>query len=72
MPYTLQRRLNFCLLAIAIIKSVPLVTGQIQPQLNWQGSTGGVIFSSPAIDESGVIYIGSNDNSLHAFNSNGS
>ena len=72
MPYTLQRRFNFCLLAIAIIKSVPLVTGQIQPQLDWQGSTAGVVFSSPAIDESGVIYIGSNDNSLHAFNSNGS
>ena len=41
MPYTLQRPLNFCLFVIAIIKSVPLVTGQIHPQLNWQGSTGG-------------------------------
>ena len=34
--------------------------------------TNGVIFSSPVIDESGVAYVGSNDNNLTAFNSDGS
>ena len=37
-----------------------------------EGITNGVIFSSPVIDESGVVYVGSNDNNLTAFNSDGS
>ena len=51
---------------------------QIEPtrfthaSMEWNASTGGVIFSSPAIGSDGTIYIGSNDNKLHAFNSNGS
>ena len=40
--------------------------------MDWNASTGGVIFSSPAIGADGSIYIGSNDNKLHAFNSDGS
>ena len=50
---------------------------QIEPtrvthaSMEWNASTGGVIFSSPAIGSDGTIYIGSNDNKLHAFNSNG-
>lgn len=40
--------------------------------LEWNMSTGGVIFSSPTIGEDGSVYIGSNDNKLHAFNSDGS
>ena len=38
---------------------------------DWNVTTGGVIFSSPAIAEDGSIYIGSNDNKLHAFNADG-
>ena len=40
--------------------------------MDWNASTGGVIFSSPAIGADGSIYIGSNDNKLHAFNPDGS
>jgi outer membrane protein assembly factor BamB len=39
--------------------------------LEWNASAGGVIFSSPAIASDGTVYVGSNDNKLHAFNSNG-
>ena len=44
------------------------------PTTNWATpyTTGGSIFSSPAIAEDGTIYIGSNDNKLHAINSDGS
>ena len=38
----------------------------------WNASTGGVIFSSPTIGSDGSVYIGSNDNKLHAFNNDGS
>jgi outer membrane protein assembly factor BamB len=41
------------------------------PSLEWNASTGGVIFSSPAIASDGTVYVGSNDNNLHAFNSDG-
>ena len=39
--------------------------------MEWNASTGGVIFSSPTIGSDGSIYVGSNDNKLHAFHSNG-
>ena len=39
--------------------------------MDWNATTGGVIFSSPAIATDGSIYIGSNDNMLHAFNADG-
>ena len=42
------------------------------PSLEWNSSVGGVIFSSPAISSDGTVYVGSNDNKLHAFNSDGS
>jgi len=42
------------------------------PSLDWNSSVGGVIFSSPAIASDGTVYVGSNDNKLHAFNSDGS
>ena len=41
----------------------------IPASLTWTSTTGGVLFSSPAIDSSGKIYIGSNDNKLHAISS---
>ena len=41
----------------------------IPASLTWTSATGGVLFSSPAIDSSGKIYIGSNDNKLHAISS---
>ena len=40
--------------------------------MDWNASTGGVIFSSPAIAPDGTIYVGSNDNKVHAFHSDGS
>ena len=40
--------------------------------MDWNASTGGVIFSSPAIDSNGTLYVGSNDNKLHAIDANGS
>jgi uncharacterized repeat protein (TIGR02543 family) len=39
--------------------------------MEWNASTGGVIFSSPAVGQDGSVYIGSNDNKLHAYNSDG-
>lgn len=42
------------------------------PALEWNASTGGVVFSSPALGSDGSVYVGSNDNKVHAFNSDGS
>ncbi|MDC0547403.1 PQQ-binding-like beta-propeller repeat protein [Opitutales bacterium] len=49
-------------------------TGAANPTTHWETpySTGGTIFSSPAIATDGTVYIGSNDNKLHAINSDGS
>ena len=41
------------------------------PVLEWNATTGGVIFSSPALDQNGTVYVGSNDNKLYAYNSDG-
>ena len=43
------------------------------PTLQWSTpySTNGTIFSSPSIADDGTVYIGSNDNKLHAINSDG-
>ena len=48
--------------------------GVANPTAHWTTpySTGGTIFSSPAIATDGTVYIGSNDNKLHAINSDGS
>ena len=48
--------------------------GVATPTAHWTTpySTGGTIFSSPAIATDGTVYIGSNDNKLHAINSDGS
>ena len=59
-------------LVLGIIFSFSVQAQSIPVSLNWKASTNGVIFSSPAIDENGVIYVGSNDNNLTAINSNGS
>jgi uncharacterized repeat protein (TIGR02543 family) len=39
--------------------------------MDWNATTRGVIFSSPAIAADGSVYVGSNDNMLHAFNADG-
>ncbi len=41
----------------------------IPVSLNWTSSTEGILFSSPTIDSAGKIYVGSNDNKLHAISS---
>ena len=48
--------------------------GIANPTAHWSTpySTGGTIFSSPAIASDGTVYIGSNDNKLHAIHSDGS
>ncbi len=38
----------------------------------WEFTTGGPIFSSPAIADDGTIYVGSDDKKLYAINPNGS
>ncbi len=51
---------------------IPFASLFSNPSLSWvTNATDGVIFSSPAIASDGTVYIGSNDNKLHAFNSNG-
>ena len=64
---------------IRVIISVLMATslaymGVANPTVHWADpySTGGTIVSSPAIATDGTIYIGSNDNKLHAINSDGS
>ena len=44
----------------------------IPATLSWTSETQGIIFSSPVIDENGIVYVGSNDNNLSAFNTDGS
>ena len=39
--------------------------------MDWNASTNGVIFSSPALASDGTIYVGSNDNKLYAINPDG-
>ena len=51
-------------LSLAWAQSIPAT-------LSWQGNTNGIIFSSPVIDDDGVIYVGSNDNNLTSFNPDG-
>lgn len=41
------------------------------PSLAWEAATGGVIFSSPAVSADGTVYVGSNDDRLHAFDADG-
>ena len=69
-PFRCHTRFVICvLMAMALA-----YTGAANPTTNWETpySTGGTIFSSPAIAADGTVYIGSNDNKLHAINSDGS
>lgn len=43
----------------------------ISPILKWMFTTGGDIYSSPAIGRDGTIYVGSFDNNLYAINTDG-
>ncbi|MDA8824124.1 PQQ-binding-like beta-propeller repeat protein [Opitutales bacterium] len=58
----------------ALMATALAYMGVANPIANWSTpySTGGTIFSSPTIASDGTIYIGSNDNKLHAINSDGS
>ena len=60
------------LLLLQAVLCLSLWSQTIPVTLEWKSITNGVIFSSPVIDESGVVYVGSNDNNLTAFNSDGS
>jgi outer membrane protein assembly factor BamB len=46
-------------------------TGPSSPDLEWEYKTDDAIYSSPAIDNNGTIYIGSQDSYLYAINPNG-
>ena len=37
-------------------------------KLKWRFVTGGPVTSSPAIDENGIVYVGSTDNNFYAIN----
>ena len=60
------------LLLLPAFLCLSLWSQTIPATLEWKSITNGVIFSSPVIDESGVVYVGSNDNNLTAFNADGS
>ena len=45
--------------------------GPSVPKLSWSYITKGAISSSPALGNDGSVYIGSGDNNLYTFNSNG-
>ena len=53
-------------------QATPVVVPFPHASADWNSSTGGVIFSSAAVDSSGSIYFGSNDNKLYALNADGS
>jgi uncharacterized repeat protein (TIGR02543 family) len=57
-----------------LMATFPGSVGVANPTAHWTTPylTGGTIFSSPAIATDGTVYIGSNDNKLHAINSDGS
>ena len=65
-----QARFFIAMLLATVLASV----GVANPTAHWKTpySTGGTIFSSPTIATDGTVYIGSNDNKLHAINSDGS
>lgn len=42
------------------------------PTVLWQFSTGGIVYSSAAVDDDGTVYFGSEDNRLYAVNPDGS
>jgi len=56
------------------LKNTGLSTANVvtDGSLKWQYATGGAIYSSPAIDADGTIYVGSDDHYLHAINPDGS
>jgi len=47
-------------------------SGPAAPQARWSFQAGSWVFSSPAIDEDGTVYIGANDTQLYAINPDGS
>ena len=58
---------------VSIFFILPSASAQTIPAtLSWTGETQGIIFSSPVIDDNGIVYVGSNDNNLTAFNTDGS
>ena len=69
-PFHCHTRVIFPVLMATLLAYM----GVANPTAHWSTpySTGGTIFSSPAIATDGTIYIGSNDNKLHAINSDGS
>ena len=64
-----------CLRSFVLLFTTLIFTsfGFGNPTIHWVTpySTGGTIFSSPAIATDGTIYIGSSDNKLHAINPDG-
>ena len=64
-PYLWSAVSAFLILPSAWSQTIPAT-------LLWTGETRGIIFSSPVIDENGIVYVGSNDNNLTAFNTDGS
>ena len=49
-----------------------MAIGPATPELQWSNATQGMMKASPAFSANGTIYIGSDDDNLYAFNSNGS
>ena len=65
-----RNTLSILLFTLGWIGFSQLLCAQTNPaSLNWTSPTDGILFSSPTIDSSGKIYIGSNDNKLHAISS---
>lgn len=52
---------------VVSVRTLPASPGN----LKWKFLTGGKIYSSPAIDSNGVVYVGSEDGNLYAVNPNG-
>ena len=68
----LTRPISLVLLCIAFLPSLAFGQEKQPGDLIWKFTTGGKVYSYPALGTNGTIYIGSNDNNLYAVNPYGS
>lgn len=64
-------RFAFVLLAVFCLASLCKNRPEECPPLKWRYQTGSSVYSSPAIDSVGSVYIGSYDDYLYALNPDG-
>jgi outer membrane protein assembly factor BamB len=59
------------IILLLLLSCSPIVSWAQDGTEKWHFTTGGDVYSSPAIGTDGTIYVGSNDNNLYAINPDG-